>query len=179
MNNVSFETERLFGIPLSVENYASFERNEEPKWVGITNPYGHLIEGPSPLRHRIPKVKANPAFAEIGIILAVLKTTKEIIGSAGFHNFPDSDGMIEVGYGIVDEKQGQGFGQELLLGMWRMIIKRDDVKILRYTVAPDNGPSVHIVEKYGFEKVGEQMDPEDGLELIYEKSVEDFLSGGR
>ena len=179
MNNVSFETERLFGIPLSVENYASFERNEEPKWVGITNPYRHLIEGPSPLRHRIPKVKANPAFAEIGIILAVTKSDREIIGSAGFHNFPDSDGMIEVGYGIVDEKQGQGFGQELLLGMWRMIIKRDDVKILRYTVAPDNGPSVHIVEKYGFEKVGEQMDPEDGLELIYEKSVEDFLSGGR
>ena len=82
--------------------------------------------------------------------------------------------MIEVGYGIVDQKQGQGFGQELLLGMWRMIIKRDDVKILRYTVAPDNSPSVHIVEKYGFEKVGEQIDTEDGLELIYEQRSEEF-----
>jgi len=174
MERASFETERLFGIPLSVENYASFERYEEPKWQGITNPFRHLIEGPSPLPHRIPKVKSNPAFAEIGIILAVLKSTKEIIGSAGFHNFPDSNGMIEIGFGIVDEKQNNGFGQELLLGMWRMIIKRDDVKILRYTVAPDNGPSMHIIEKYGFEKVGEQTDPEDGLELIYEQSSEAF-----
>ncbi|MEI7930216.1 MAG: hypothetical protein WCH97_01740, partial [Actinomycetes bacterium] len=59
------------------------------------------------------------------------------------------------------------------------ISKRPDVTILRYTVAPDNGPSIHIINKLGFDKVGEQMDPEDGLELIYEKSVSDFLSGGR
>ena len=76
MERASFETERLFGIPLSVENYDSFEKNEEPKWDGITNPYRHLIEGPSPLLHRIPKVKTNAAFAEIGIVLAVLKSTK-------------------------------------------------------------------------------------------------------
>lgn len=174
MERVSFETARLFGIQLSVDDYESFERNQEPKWEGLTNPYKHLIEGRSPLPHRIPKVKEHPAFADIGIILAVLKSTKEIVGSAGFHDFPNEEGMIEVGYGIVDEVQGQGFGQEFLLGMWRMIIKRDDVKILRYTVAPDNGPSVHIVEKYGFKKVGQQMDPEDGLELIYEQSSDEF-----
>ena len=179
MERASFEPERLFVIPLSVENYASFKRNEEPKWDGITNPYRHLIEGPSPLPHRIPKVKANPAFAEIGIILAVLKSTREIIGSAGFHNFPDANGMIEIGFGIVDEKQNNGFGTEFLLGMWRMICKRPDVKILRYTVSPENAVSMHIISKLRFEQTGEQIDPEDGVELIFEKSVEDFLAGRR
>ena len=179
MERASFETERLYGIPLSVENYASFEKNEEPKWEGITNPYRHLIEGPSPLPHRIPKVKANSAFAEIGIILAVLKSNKEIIGSAGFHNFPDVNGMIEIGFGIVDEKQNNGFGTELLLGIWRMICKRPDVKILRYTVSPENVASMHIISKLEFEQTGEQIDPEDGAELIFEKSVEDFLASGR
>ena len=176
MERASFETERLFGIPLSVENYASFEKNEEPKWEVITNPYRHLIEAPSPLPHRIPKVKANPAFAEIGIILGVLKSTKEIIGSAGFHNFPDPNGMIEIGFGIVDEKQNNGFGTEFLLGMWRMICMRPDVKILRYTVSPENAASMHIISKLKFKQTGEQIDPEDGLELIFEKSVEDFLA---
>ena len=179
MERASFETERLFGIPLSVENYASFEKNEEPKWEGLTNPYRHLIEGRSPLPHRIPKVRANPAFAEIGIILAVLKSNKEIIGSAGFHNFPDPNGMIEIGFGIVYEKQNNGFGQELLLGMWRMICERPDVRILRYTVSPENAASMHIISKLRFEQTGEQIDPEDGLELIFEKSVEDFLASGR
>ena len=87
--------------------------------------------------------------------------------------------MIEIGFGIVPEMQNQGFGQELLIGMWNTICKWPDVKVLRYTVAPDNAPSMHIINKLGFTKVGEQMDPEDGLELFFEKSTAEFLSGGR
>ena len=83
--------------------------------------------------------------------------------------------MIEIGFGIVPERQNRGFGQELLLGMWKAISARNDVKVLRYTVAPDNAPSLHIINKLGFTQVGQQMDPEDGLELIFEKSSLDFL----
>jgi RimJ/RimL family protein N-acetyltransferase len=53
------------------------------------------------------------------------------------------------------------------------------VKILRYTVSPENAASMHIISKLGFKQTGDQIDPEDGLELIFEKSVEDFLAGGR
>jgi len=126
--------------------------------------------------HRIPRVAASPEFAEIAIVLAVLKSTNEVIGSAGFHDLPDAHGMIEIGFGIVDVMQNQGFGKELLLGMWKMISERSDVQTLRYTVSPDNEPSLHIIRKLGFVLVGEQMDEEDGLELIYELSVEEFLS---
>jgi ribosomal-protein-alanine N-acetyltransferase len=156
-------------------DYSSFEAGLEPSWNGLTNPYKHLIEGPSPLAFRIPRVKNDPSFADIAIILAINKSSNEVIGSAGFHDFPDEAGMIEIGFGIVPEMQNQGFGQELLIGMWQMICKRPDVKILRYTVAPDNVPSLHIINKLGFTKVGEQIDPEDGLELIYEQKIEDFL----
>ena len=178
-NKVSFETKRLFGVPLTFADYSCFAKNEEPTWQEITNPYKHLIKGPSPLRHRIPKVQANQEFADIGIILAVLKSNREIIGSAGFHDFPDSNGMIEIGFGIVDEMQNNGFGTEFLLGMWNMISRRPDVRILRYTVSPDNASSLHIINKMGFALKGEQIDPEDGVELIYEQSVEEFLRGGR
>ena len=99
-----------------------------------------------------------------------------MIGSAGFHDFPDGTGMIEIGFGIVPERQNQGFGTELLIGMWKMICVRPDVRILRYTVSPENLPSMHIIKKLAFTKIGEQMDPEDGLELIYERPSKDFLS---
>jgi len=174
-----FETDRLLCYSLSISDYAAYEDGLEPKWEGFTNPYKHLIDGPSPLAFRIPRVKKDPSFADIGLILAVNKSSNEVIGSAGFHDFPDDNGMIEIGFGIVPEEQNQGFGMELLLGMWGMICKRSDVKILRYTVAPDNEPSMHIINKLGFTKVGEQMDPEDGLELIFEKTAAEFLSGGR
>ncbi len=174
-----FETERLLCFSLTPEDYKVFESGNEPIWNEFTNPYKHLIEGPSPLPHRIPKVAANPEFAVIGLVLGVMKSNQEIIGSAGFHNMPDETGMIEIGFGIVPQMQRRGLGTELLLGMWQMIVKRPDVKILRYTVTPDNEPSMHIIKKLGFKLVGEQIDPEDGLELIFEESVSNFKAGGR
>jgi len=174
-----FETSRLRCQSMSLTEYSDFEAGIEPKWEGFTNPYKHLVEGPSPLAHRIPRVKQEPSFAEICLILAISKSDNKVIGSAGFHDLPDERGMIEIGFGIVPEMQNQGFGMELLLGMWHTICKRSDVKILRYTVAPDNEPSMHIINKLGFTKVGEQIDLEDGLELIFEMTAVEFLSSGR
>ena len=174
-----FETNRLRCQSLSLAEYSDFEAGIEPSWKGFSNPYKHLVEGPSPLAFRIPRVNQQPSFSEIGLILAISKSDNEVVGSAGFHDFPDERGMIEIGFGIVLEKQNQGFGIELLLGMWNMICQRSDVKILRYTVAPDNEPSMHIINKLGFTKIGEQIDPEDGLELIFEMTAVEFISGGR
>ena len=172
---LQFSTPRLDCFSLTLDDYLSFESGIEPKWNGFTNPFKHLIEGPSPLAHRIPRVKNEPAFAEIGLILAVEKESKTVAGSAGFHDFPDPNGMIEVGFGIVPEKQNLGFGKELLFGMWDWICKKPEVKILRYTVSPTNAPSMHIVKKIGFAEVGKQIDDEDGVELIFEQSKSDYL----
>ena len=171
---MNFETKRLTCRSLSLADYAEFEAGKEPEWDGFTNPYKHLVEGPSPLRHRIPRVKKDPEFAEIGLVLAIAEG--EVVGSAGFHDYPDENGMIEIGFGIVPEKQRQGYGLELLHGMWHEIAKRKDVKILRYTVSPDNEASMHIIKKLGFELVGEQIDEEDGAELIFEMPILEYLA---
>lgn len=172
----AFETARLRCQSLTLEDYETFEAGNKPNWMDFTNPYNHLMEEPTPLPFRIPRVKANPDFAEIAIILAISKDRNEVVGSAGFHDFPEENGMIEIGYGIVPEMQDQGFGTELLVGMWKLICTRDDVKILRYTVSPDNEPSLHIVRKLGFTEIGVQIDPEDGPELIFEMTKKEFLS---
>ena len=171
-----FETERLICRSLTLEEYASFESGIEPDWKTFTNPFHHLTKGPSPLRFRIPRVKKNPEFAEIGLVLAISKSENILVGSAGFHDFPNENGMIEIGFGIVSERQNLGLGVELLRGMWKMILNYPNVKILRYTVSPTNEPSMHIINKLGFAKVGEQIDEEDGLELIFEESVSDYQS---
>jgi RimJ/RimL family protein N-acetyltransferase len=154
--------------------YADFEAGREPKWSDLVNPYQHLVTGPSPMRHRIPRIKADPSYAEIALILAIEQSSGALIGSSGFHDFPDQNGMIELGFGIVPEKQRQGFGIELLRGMWQLILSRPDVRILRYTTMPSNEASMHIVTKLGFKLVGEQIDDEDGLELIYEMGATEY-----
>ncbi len=171
---LTFETARLRCRPLTLSEYASFNEGHEPTWPDLSNPYGHLISGPNPLAFRSPRVAANPAFAEIGLVLAIDKVSNELIGSAGFHDFPNGEGMIEIGFGIVPKRQNQGFGTELLLGMWRQIILDPLVKTLRYTVSPDNAPSMHVIKKLGFHFIGEQLDEIDGRELIFELSVNKF-----
>ena len=171
----SFETRRLRCRPLTLAEYSSFEMGSEPEWDDLNNMYRHLVIGPSPLAFRIPRVKKDPEFAEIGLILAIDKSSGILVGSAGFHDFPNQEGMIEIGFGIVDELQGLGYGQELLIGMWQSIASNSQVKVLRYTVSPENSVSLHIINKLGFVKVGEQIDDEDGLEFIFELSVENFL----
>jgi len=172
----SFETSRLHCQSLSLNDYSKLEQGIEPTWDGFSNPYKYLIAGPNPLKYRIPKVKRNPEFAEIALFLAIELDSKTIIGSAGFHDFPDERGMIEIGFRIVPEMQNQGYGREILGGAWKMICKYPRVKILRYTVSPKNESSIHIVNSLGFKRVGEQIDREDGLELIFEESAKSYLS---
>ncbi len=173
---MNFETKRLRCSSLSLLDYATFEAGEEPNWNGFSNPHRHLVDVPGPLVHRIPRVKVDPSFAEIGLILAIEKSENIIIGSAGFHDQPDENGMIEIGFGIVPDFHNRGFGKELLHGMWQMIVKDSRVKTLRYTVSKDNGPSMHIIENLKFNLMGEQIDEEDGPELIFELSSEDYKS---
>lgn len=173
---MNFETERLICRSLTLDEYAIFEKDGEPDWStgGYANPHKHLIEGPSPLPFRISRVAKDPEFVEIGIVVAFEKSTQEMVGSAGFHDWPNNVGMIEIGFGIVPTKQNKGFGKELLNGMWREIIKRDDVKLLRYSVSPSNTPSRHIIATFDFPLIGEQIDDEDGVELIFEISASRF-----
>jgi RimJ/RimL family protein N-acetyltransferase len=105
----------------------------------------------------------------------VLKESKIVIGSTSFHGVPDENGMMEIGLGIEDAYRNKGYAKEALLGMWRWVCGEPSVKVLRYTVSPENIPSVKIIERYGFEYRGQQIDEEDGPENIYEMSTEEFM----
>jgi ribosomal-protein-alanine N-acetyltransferase len=122
---------------------------------------------------------ANPTDLNVIELMASKDETREsmeIIGSASFHNLPDENGMIEIGFGVDKAYQNLGYGQEILHGMWSWVVNDPQVKTLRYTVSPDNLVSQHIIKKLGFNLVGEQADKRDGLEQIYELSAEKYQS---
>jgi RimJ/RimL family protein N-acetyltransferase len=155
---------------------------EDPENVSIytkgdfTNPYRVLIDGHSPLRWRVPQVKANPEVNKWFVRWMVLRETSEIVGSLSFHGAPDENGMLEIGLGVHEKFWRQGFGYEALMGMWLWAASQSSVLKFRYTVDPNNQASVGLVRKFGFAHVGLQIDDEDGPEDIYEMSVKDFLN---
>jgi RimJ/RimL family protein N-acetyltransferase len=145
-------------------------------WVdrGFSDPDKYFLNNPNPIKYRLPRVRQNPEYAKYLLRIAVLKDNPIIIASAGFHDAPDSDGMIEIGFGVDKKYQGRSFGQEILHGMWSWVVTDPQVKTLRYTVSPDNLISQHIIKKLGFKYNGQQIDEEDGPEDIYELSANDY-----
>lgn len=154
------------------------DRADPRLWVdrGFGNPVGHLVADPGPLPFRIPRVEANPDAAPYLLRMAVLRDEAVIVGSAGFHDLPDESGMIEIGLGIEPPYRGRGLAQELLHGMWGWVIDQPGVRMLRYTVSPDNAPSQAIIRKLGFAYCGQQMDEIDGPEDIFELSADEYRS---
>jgi ribosomal-protein-alanine N-acetyltransferase len=152
------------------------DRGDPRLWVdrGFSNPYGHLVTDPGPLPFRWPQIQEYPERAPYLLRMAVHRDSAVIIGSAGFHGIPDDTGMVEIGLEIVPEWRGQGYGTEVLHGMWGWVIGQPGVRCLRYTVSPDNAPSQAIIRRLGFTWRGQQVDPIDGPEDIFEMQVADY-----
>jgi RimJ/RimL family protein N-acetyltransferase len=141
----------------------------------FSNPRRNLIEDSGPLAWRVPQVKVDPKLNKWFVRFMVLKENREIIGSTSFHGAPDSEGMIEIGLEIEPAFQGKGYAKEALLLMWRWAVSFPEVRTLRYTVSPDNLPSIAVIKYFGFDFKGQQMDDIDGPEDIYEISAVEFL----
>lgn len=101
-------------------------------------------------------------------IIALDDPARRIVGGINFHGAPDERGMAEVGYGLLAGERGRGYALEAVCAAFDWA--RDEFAILRFraSVAPDNERSLHLIGKLGFRHVGEQWDPDDGLELVFE-----------
>ena len=172
------KTNRLLLYTVLPSEYEVLAKDQaDPKlWLdrGFSDPTKHFLTNPNPIKHRLPRVRQNPEYAKFLLRVAVLKDNPIIIASAGFHDAPDSDGMIEIGFGVAKKYQGNSYGQEILHGMWSWVVNDPLVKTLRYTVSPDNLISQYIIKKLGFEYKGQQIDEKDGPEDIYELSANNY-----
>jgi RimJ/RimL family protein N-acetyltransferase len=172
------QTERLDLHHIEADDLIDlFEKRDDSTALagkGFRNPLRVLIDFQGPLAWRVPQVKENPAVNKWFVRWAVLRSTQEVIASTSFHGAPDENGMIEIGLGVETAYQRQGFGREILHGMWGWVVTEPGVKMLRYTVSPTNTASIALVNSFGFKFMGEQMDDVDGPENVYEMPAEDY-----
>jgi RimJ/RimL family protein N-acetyltransferase len=96
----------------------------------------------------------------------------ELVGHAGFHGPPGVNGpalpnAVEIGYTIFPEHRGRGYAQQATRELIALARASGVAEVIA-SIAPDNEPSLAIVQKLGFVQTGEQWDDEDGLELVFE-----------
>jgi len=90
------------------------------------------------------------------------------VGRAGYHGPPDEDGMVEIGYAVDPAFRRRGYARAALEALLARARNEPAVRRVRVSISPDNVASHNLAAQYGFVKVGEQWDDEDGLEYVYE-----------
>ena len=86
-----------------------------------------------------------------------------VVGSMGFKGPPDNHGVVEIGYGVVPAFQGRGYATEATEAALETALGHKDVCLVRAHTLPTPNASTRVLEKCGFERVGQVDDPEDGL----------------
>jgi ribosomal-protein-alanine N-acetyltransferase len=179
MHELVIDTPRLELHHLSAQAIIELFENKNDSVAlldrSFTNPHRVLVDSSGPLAWRVPQVKVDPSVNRWFVRYIVLKESQEVIGSTSFHGIPDADGMVEIGLGIEEAFRNKGYAREALAGMWKWVCTYPEVKTLRYTVSPDNLASIAVINYFGFEYKGQQIDEEDGPENIYEMSTKDFM----
>lgn len=134
---------------------------------------GYLVEL-SPRRTwamRAEQVSLGLAPADWVTGVVVDATTGQAVGLAGFHGPPDPDGLVEIGYSVDPAWRGRGVATAALRVLLDRAAAEPSVRTVRLSIAPGNTASERIAERAGFVRVGEQVDPDDGLELVWERPV--------
>lgn len=128
------------------------------------------------MRRRLEQVRLDPGVQRwLGRELALRDAGRLVVGNAGFHGQPgvnaaDAADALEIGYGISPKHRRQGYATEAVAALldWA---RGEGISHFVASVAPDNQPSLAIIHKLGFVRTGEHIDPEDGLEHVFELRV--------
>lgn len=127
----------------------------DPDWAGVW-------------RMRAKQVAADPASADwvTGVIWDDRRQLA--VGRAGYHGPPDAAGMVEIGYAVDPAYRRRGYARAALESLLRRAAHEPGVRTVRVSISPENVASQRLTAPYGFTKIGEQWDEEDGLEFVYE-----------
>ena len=166
-------TERLELVSMSptfIEALLAGRRAEAEAIAGLTLPDGW----PDPRDERFLRLRLRQMGEDEGVqpwlVRAMVSRDRErgMLGHIGFHGRTDGRGAAELGYTVLPPFRRRGYALEAAQGLMDWAAREHGVRLFRLSIAPDNAPSLAMTAKMGFRHVGEQMDDEDGLELVFE-----------
>jgi len=83
---------------------------------------------------------------------------KTLIGVAGYKG-PPAEGAVEIGYGIVGDRQRRGYATEAAEALVRRAFGDPRVERVIAETLPGLIPSIGVLEKCGFTRVAESSEP--------------------
>jgi RimJ/RimL family protein N-acetyltransferase len=82
-----------------------------------------------------------------------------LVGTAGFKGPPSADGTVEIGYAVVAEHHRRGYASEAVGGLLERAFGVPEVTRVIAETLPHLTPSIGVLEKCRFCRVGEGSEP--------------------
>jgi ribosomal-protein-alanine N-acetyltransferase len=101
----------------------------------------------------------------------VHRDSDTVVGKCGFKGPPAADGMVEIAYGVSPEYRGKGYATEAAQSLTDYAFSSGKVRVVRAHTLPEPNASTRVLIKCGFRRIGEVIDPEDGLVWRWEKEI--------
>jgi RimJ/RimL family protein N-acetyltransferase len=93
------------------------------------------------------------------------KIDNVLMGMCGFPGPPDSNGVAEIAYGIAPDYQRRGYATEAATTLIQFVSNDPRVKMIRAHTLTEKNASTRVLEKCGFKKIADAIDPENNLPI--------------
>ena len=101
----------------------------------------------------------------------VQRESGTVVGSAAFKGPPAADGAVEIAYGVNPDCRCKGYATEAAQALTAYAFRSGKVRVVRAHTRPEPNASTRVLTKCGFRRIGEVIDPEDGLVWRWEKEI--------
>ncbi|MCU7490090.1 MAG: GNAT family N-acetyltransferase [Bacteroidota bacterium] len=151
------KTPRLILIPATGEMLRA-EAGDRTRLSSLLNAYIPESWPPETLIDAIPwfieQLDKNPGDECWYFWYALLEKGESaenvLVGSVGFKGAPDKNGMVEIGYSVLDEFQGRSIATEMASAITEWALKQSGVKMVTAQTMEDNYASRRVLGKCKF-----------------------------
>lgn len=167
-------TERLELVPISlafVEAVLAADRGRAEEVCGARIPAAW--PGPDLIARAfypsLDAIRADPACRLWGDTLMITRGDKRrVVGSVIFHGRP-GDGVAEVGYGVDDAEQRQGYASEATRACVDWALTQDGIAAVTAVTFPWHVASLRVIERAGMTRAGSREHPYLGEMYVFER----------
>lgn len=159
------QSERLFLIPA---NLPMLEAIADEDWATLSSLLGgvdfaeHWLHFPEAMIWMRDFLREHEVDINWWNFLIVHRQDVRVIGTCGYKGTPSIAGEVEIGYEIAASYQGKGLATEAAQALVDNALRHDSVKMVMALTLAEKNASNFLLQKIGFQFVGEHIDIEDG-----------------
>ncbi|WP_316753441.1 GNAT family N-acetyltransferase [Pedobacter gandavensis] len=153
MKSKKITTERLYLLPFTVQIAKDVMAGDftSLSTLGLKLGKGWPDED---LMECLPRIIENlnlvaaPSGFESWMIID--KASKSLVGDVGFKGRPAAEGVVDLGYAIIESERGKGYAAEAARGLIKWAFKQPEVKMITAKCAHVNEGSTKTLSNLGF-----------------------------